>query len=77
VIIVDGHKFRQGFIKKNGKISWRCTVKYCAAKICTDDACPLLKSRLPHISSYAVQALTQSEVVIIPRKKLLCWKEEN
>ena len=33
----------------------------------------IIKIQVPHISSSAVQALTQSEVVIIPRKKLLCW----
>ena len=42
--------------------------------ICLSFWITLLKSRLSHISSYAVQALTQSEIVILPRKKLLCWK---
>jgi hypothetical protein len=30
VIVVDGHKFRQAFLKKSGEISWRCTVQDCA-----------------------------------------------
>ena len=44
VIIVDGHKFRKGLKRKMEEISWRCTVKSCAAKICTDDACSVVVS---------------------------------
>jgi len=60
VIIVDGHKFWQGFIKKNGEISWRCTVKSCAAKICTDDTCSaVLSGHLEHIHETNAQKLEQ------------------
>lgn len=47
---------------------------YAYTHLCSSFWIALLKFRLPHISSHTVQALTQSEVVIIPRKKLLCWK---
>jgi hypothetical protein len=36
VIVVDGHTFRQAFLKKSGEISWRCTVKDCATNVTTD-----------------------------------------
>ena len=50
VIVVDGHKFRQAFLKKSGEISWRCTVKDCAEKVVTDVSCQaVLNGSLAHI----------------------------
>jgi hypothetical protein len=37
VIVVEDQKFRQAFIKKNGEIRWRCTVKSCSARVFTDN----------------------------------------
>jgi len=45
---------------------------YRKINLCLSFWITLLKSRLPHISSYAVQALTQSEVVIILRERNCC-----
>jgi hypothetical protein len=33
VIVVEDQKFRQAFIKKNGEIRCRCTVKSCSARV--------------------------------------------
>ena len=50
VIVVDGHKFRQAFLKKSGEISWHCTVKDCAEKVTTDASCQaVLNESLWHI----------------------------
>jgi hypothetical protein len=50
VIVVDGHTFRQAFLKKSGEISWRCTVKDCATKVTTDASCQaVLNGSLAHI----------------------------
>jgi hypothetical protein len=50
VIVVDGHKFRQAFLKKSGEISWRCTVQDCAGKTTTDVSCQaVLNGSLAHI----------------------------
>ena len=50
VIVVDGHKFRQAFLKKSGEISWHCTVKDCAEKVTTDASCQaVLNGSLVHI----------------------------
>jgi hypothetical protein len=50
LIVVDGHKFRQAFLKKSGEISWHCTVKDCATKVTTDASCRVvLNGSLAHI----------------------------
>ena len=38
-VIVDGHKFRQAFLKMSGEICWHCTVKDCATKVTADASC--------------------------------------
>ena len=38
VIVVEDQKFSQAFIKKNGEIRCRCTVKSCSARVSTDES---------------------------------------
>ena len=50
VIVVDGHTFRQAFLKKSGKISWRCTVKDHAVEVTIDASCQaVLNGSLAHL----------------------------
>ena len=39
IIIIDDHKYRQEFIKKNGDIRWRCITKDYTATIYTNEQC--------------------------------------
>lgn len=49
VIIIDGHKYRQAFVKKSGYIRWRCTTKECPATVYTDEQCiTILSGSLEH-----------------------------
>ena len=49
VIIIDGYKYRQTFVKKSGEIRWRCTTKECPATVYTDEQCiTILSGSLEH-----------------------------
>ena len=49
IIIIDGHKYRQAFVKKSGEIRWRCTTKECPATVYTHEQCiTMLSGSLEH-----------------------------
>jgi hypothetical protein len=50
VIVVEDQKFHQAFIKKNGEIRWRFTIKSCSARVFTDESISIILSgELDHI----------------------------
>ena len=58
VIVIEDQKFRQAFIKKNGEIRWRCTIKSCSARVFTDESISMILSgELDHIHETNVQNL--------------------
>lgn len=58
VVIIEGHKYRQAFIKKSGEIRWRCTTKACTATVYTDEKCTtILNGCLDHIHETDPQKL--------------------
>ena len=54
VILVEDQKFFQAFIKKNGEIRCRCTVKSCPARVFTDES---ISGELNHIHETNSQKL--------------------
>jgi hypothetical protein len=71
VIVVDGHTFRQAFLKKSGEISWRCTVKDCAARVTTDVSCQtVLNGSLAHIHEINPRKLERQILRTVCKRKV-------
>jgi hypothetical protein len=70
VIVVDGHTFRQAFLKKSWEISWRCTVKDCATRVTTDASCQaVLNGSLAHIQEINPRKLERQILRTLCKRK--------
>ena len=78
VIVVEDQKFRQAFIKKNGEIRWRCTVKSCSARVFTDESISIILSgELDHIHETNVQKLERQILRTACKRKAVDMMSER
>jgi hypothetical protein len=78
VIVVEDQKFRQAFIKKNGEIRWRCTVKSCSARVFTDESISIILSgELDHIHETNAQKLERQILRTVCKRKAVDMMSER
>ena len=81
VIVVEDQKFHQAFIKKNGEIRWRCTIKSCSARVhfvFTDESISIILSgELDHIHETNVQKLERQILRTACKRKAVDMMSER